>query len=180
MKNENRTPLTLTEACTLLARETVSLLEGDVIVSPSAAGMRDTLAMISGTPDLADGGALLAWVDRELEATRRLVETGEKTDSLVNLPTPLPLPDPAMQLDAVWTILQATARQDFTPEQWKSAVDAVRCLTEMDGLEDRFLNTFIPEGGFLTAGDLHDQLEQVQAALQEVRPEHVPVEVTMA
>ncbi len=89
MKNENRTHLTLTEACTLLARETVSLLEGDVIVSPAAAGMRDTLALICGTEDLADGGALLAWVDRELEATRRLAEKGEKTDSLVDLPTPL-------------------------------------------------------------------------------------------
>ncbi len=166
MKNENRTPLTLTEACTLLARETVSLLEGDVIVSPAAAGMRDTLALICGTEDLADGGALLAWVDRELEATRRLAEKGEKTDSLVDLPTPLPLPDPAMQLDAVWAILQATVQRDCAPKQWQSALDAVRCLTEMDSLEDSLLSTFIPDGGFMTAGDLHAQLEQVQAALQ--------------
>ena len=28
MKNESRTPLTLLEACTLMAREAVSLLEG--------------------------------------------------------------------------------------------------------------------------------------------------------
>ncbi|WP_300763843.1 hypothetical protein [uncultured Oscillibacter sp.] len=87
-----RSWLALTEACTLLARETVSLLEGDVIVSPAAVGMRDTLALISGTPELADGGALLAWVDRELDATRRLVETGEKTDSLMNLPRRMPPP----------------------------------------------------------------------------------------
>lgn len=179
MKNEIRTPLALTEACTLLARETVSLLEGDVIVSPAAVGMRDTLALISGTPELADGGALLAWVDRELDATRRLVETGEKTDSLMNLPTPFPLPGPVMQLDTVWAILQATAQQDSTPEQWQTAVDAVRCLTEMDSLEDMFLNGFIPQKGFLTAEDLRNLLTQVQTALQAESPEPAPEEMKM-
>ena len=71
-----------------------------------------------------------------------------------------------MQLDAVREILQAATQQQPTPEQWQTALNAARMLTEMDSLEDSLLSTFIPDGGFMTAGDLHAQLEQVQAALQ--------------
>lgn len=166
MKNESRTPLTLLEACTLMAREAVSLLEGGEDALDSGTELREALALLHSTQDLGDGGALLAWVDHELESARRFAKTGERTESLVTLNTPLPLPDPAMQLDAVWAILQATVQRDCAPKQWQSALDAVRCLTEMDSLEDSLLSTFIPDGGFMTAGDLHAQLEQVQAALQ--------------
>lgn len=166
MKKELRTPLTLTESCTLLARETVSMLEGDDAVSPSVTGMRNTLALISSQEDLGDGGVLLAWVDHEMEAVRRFAEAGELAPSLVDLPAPLPLPDPAMQLDMVWAVLQATGRSGCTREQWLDALDAVRTITEMDDLEDRLLDTFIPNGGFLTTEDLRDELEQVRAAVR--------------
>lgn len=166
MKKELRTPLTLTESCTLLARETVSMLEGDDAVSPSVTRMRNTLALVSSVEDLGDGGALLAWVDHEMESTKRFIETGERTPSLVDLPTPLPLPDPAMQLDTVWLILRTTARQGCTPSQWQDALGAVQSLTEMDGLMETLLNTFVPDGGFLTAEGLRDELERVQMAVR--------------
>ena len=96
MKSENRIPLTLLEACTLMARETVSLLEGFDEVPDSAIELLDALAMISTAQDLGDGGALLAWVNAEMENTKRLAKTGELSPSLVKLDTPLPMPDPDM------------------------------------------------------------------------------------
>ena len=107
MKSENRIPLTRLEACTLMARKAVSLLEGGAEALDSGTEFREALALLCATQALGDGGALLAWVDAELESSRRFAKTGERTESLVKLDTPLPMPDPAMQLDAVREILQA-------------------------------------------------------------------------
>ena len=167
MKTETRAPLTLCEACTLMARETVSLLDGTGDTLESATEFREALAMLNSVQDLGDGGALLAWVDTELENSKRFAETGQPYENLVKLDTPLPLPDPAMQLDAVRVILQAAAQHPCTPEQWESAREAVRILTEMDSLDDMVLNSFQPDGGFLTPEALQSQLEIVQAALRE-------------
>lgn len=165
MKNENRTPLTLLEACTLMAREAVSLLEGGEDALDSGVEFREALALLHSMQDLGDGGALLAWVDHELESVRRFAKTGERTESLVKLDAPLPLPDPAMQLDAVWMVLGTAAQGSLTEEQWQTTLNAVRSLTEMDGLEDMILCTSVPAGGFLTDGALQDLLESVQSAL---------------
>ena len=168
MKSENRIPLTLLEACTLMARETVSLLEGFDEVPDSAIELLDALAMISTAQDLGDGGALLAWVNAEMENTKRLAKTGELSPSLVKLDTPLPMPGPDMQLEAVCVLLQAVAaRRPCTMEQWETMLGAVRILTEMDSLEDMVLGAMVPAGGFLTTEGLHKQLTDVQAALAE-------------
>ena len=166
MKSENRIPLTRLEACTLMAREAVSLLEGSAEALDSGTEFREALALLHATQDLGDGGALLAWVDAELESARRFAKTGERTESLVKLDAPLPMPDPAMQLDAVREILQAATQRQPTPEQWQTALNAARMLTEMDGLEDMVLDTMIPDGGFLTTEGLRKQLTDVQAALR--------------
>lgn len=135
MKNESRTPLTLLEACTLMAREAVSLLEGGEDALDSGTELREALALLHSTQDLGDSGALLAWVDHELESARRFAKTGERTESLVTLNTPLPLPDPAMQIDAVCTLLKAAIQNHITPEQWQTVLDAMRTITEMDDLD---------------------------------------------
>ena len=166
MKSENRIPLTRLEACTLMAREAVSLLEGGAEALDSGTEFREALALLCATQDLGDGGALLARVDAELESARRFAKTGERTESLVKLDAPLPMPDPAMQLDAVREILQAATQRQPTPEQWQTALNAARMLTEMDGLEDMVLDTMIPDGGFLTTEGLRKQLTDVQAALR--------------
>ena len=132
MKSENRIPLTRLEACTLMAREAVSLLEGGAEALDSGTEFREALALLCATQDLGDGGALLAWVDAELECARRFAKTGEQP----------------------------------TPEQWQTALNAARMLTEMDGLEDMVLDTMIPDGGFLTTEGLRKQLTDVQAALR--------------
>ncbi|WP_300756029.1 hypothetical protein [uncultured Oscillibacter sp.] len=165
MKNESRIPLTRLEACTLMAREAVSLLEGGPEALDSGEKFREALALIHSSQDLGDGGALLAWVDLELERARRFAKTGERSESLVKLDTPLPLPGPAMQIDAVCEILKAAAQKPCTQEEWQTALNAARMLTEMDDLEDMVLNGKTPDGGFLTADALRDQLRSLQAAL---------------
>ena len=82
MKSENRIPLTRLEACTLMAREAVSLLEGGAEALDSGTEFREALALLCAAQDLGDGGALLAWVDAELESARRFAKTGERTESL--------------------------------------------------------------------------------------------------
>ncbi|MEY8388469.1 hypothetical protein AALC17_14465, partial [Oscillospiraceae bacterium 38-13] len=72
MNNDNRTPLTILEACILLARETVSMLEGLDQLPDSAVTLRGALALAD--KDLSDGGALLAWVDSEMEMVRHFAE----------------------------------------------------------------------------------------------------------
>ena len=124
--------------------------------------------MISTAQDLGDGGALLAWVNAQMENTKRLAKTGELSPSPVKLDTPLPMPDPDMQLDAVCVLLQAAAaRRPCTMEQWETMLGAMRTLTEMDSLEDMVLGTMVPAGGFLTTEGLRKQLADMQAALAE-------------
>ena len=171
MKTETRTPLTLLEACTLMARETVSLLDGTADTLDSASEFRDALAFLNSVQDLGDGGALLAWVESELENSRRFAETGRPYQNLVKLDTPLPLPNPEMQLDAVCVLLQAAAQRSCTPERWENMRNAVQTLTEMDSLEDMVLTGFKPRGGFLATEDLRKLLEDVQAALQSGQQE---------
>lgn len=166
MKDENRTPLTLLEACTLLARETVSLLESSDQIPTCIDGLMTTLALASSSQTLDDNGVLAGWVCAEYTNAKRFAETGERTESLIKMNTPLPMPDPAMQLDAVREILQAATQRQPTPEQWQTALNAARMLTEMDGLEDMVLDTMIPDGGFLTTEGLRKQLTDVQAALR--------------
>ena len=145
-----------------MAREAVSLLEGGADALDSGTEFREALALLHSSQDL---GALLAWVDHELESARRFAKTGGRTDSLVKLDTPLPMPDPAMQLDAVCEILKGVVQEECTQEEWQTAKNAVRMLMEMDDLEDMVLTGKVPAGGFLTVDALRDQLRVAQAAL---------------
>jgi len=167
MKSESRIPLTRLEACTLMAREAVSLLEGGEDALDSGEEFREALALLHSSEDLGDGGALLAWVDHELESARRFARTGERTDSLVRLDSPLPMPDPAMQLDAVCEILKGVVQEECTLEEWQTTQNAVRMLTEMDDLEDMVLTGKVPVGGFLSADALRNLLGRVQTALAQ-------------
>lgn len=94
MNSEKQTPLTLLDAYTLLARETVSLLEGVDQLPASAVSLCRTLILVSGKQDLSDGGALLDWVNTEMENFNHFAKTGEQTESLVKLETPLAMPAP--------------------------------------------------------------------------------------
>lgn len=171
MNNEKQMPLTLLDACTLLARETVPLLEGFDQIPDSAVSLRSALALVNSEQDLGDGGALLAWVDAEMESTKHFAETGEQTESLVRLKTPFAMPAPAMQMDAACILLKAAAQRHPTLEQWQTVLDAVRLLAEMDDLEDMILDSKVPTGGFLDVQELRTLRGSVQAAVEAKRQE---------
>ncbi len=96
-------------------------------------------------------------------------QIGQLRDAIVKLETPLPIPDPLMQLDAMWTVLCAAAQGPLTKEQWQTILDALQSLAEMDGLEDMVLCTGIPAGGFLSADALQNLLNSVQTALSKIQ-----------
>lgn len=171
MKNEHQTSLTILEACTLLARETTSLLGGFDEIPDSAVSLRNALALVGGGQDLDDGGALLAWVDAEMENTRRFAETGEQTEPLVKLAAPFAIPAPDMQLDAVCTLLKAAAQRKPTEEQWQTMLDAVRLLTEINDLDDMVLTAKAPTGGFLDIQELRSLPGIVREAIRTKRQE---------
>lgn len=165
MNNENRMPLTILESCTLLARETVSLLEGSDLLPASAVSLRNALALVCGE----QGSELLVWVDAEMENTKRFVKTGEQTKPLVKLDAPLPLPAPDMQLDAICTLLKAAVQRRPSQEQWDAMLDAVKALTEMDDLHGMILDAKVPAGGFLSAQELWTLLDSVRASIHANR-----------
>lgn len=171
MNNEKQTPLTLLDACTLLARETVSLLEGGDQLLDSAVSLCSALALVNSEQDLGDGGALLDWVDAEMENTKHFAEAGEQTESLVKLKTPSAMPAPAMQMDAACILLKAAAERHPTLKQWQTMLDAVRLLAEIDDLKDMIVNAKAPSGGFLSIQDLWTLLDGVQAAVGAKRKE---------
>ena len=171
MNSEKQTPLTLLDAYTLLARETVSLLEGVDQLPDSAVSLCRALILVCGKQDLGDGGALLDWVDAEMENTKHFAEAGEQTESLVRLKTPFAMPAPAMQMDAACILLKAAAQRHPTLEQWQTMLDAVRLLAEIDDLEDMILNAKAPSGGFLSIQDLRTLLDSVRTALEAKRQE---------
>ena len=171
MNSEKQTPLTLLDAYTLLARETVSLLEGVDQLPDSAVSLCRALILVSGKQDLSDGGALLDWVNTEMENFNHFAKTGEQTESLVKLETPLAMPAPDMQMDAAWLLLKAVAQQHPTLKQWQAMLDAVRLLAEMDDLEEMILDAKVPSGGFLSVQDLRTLLDGVQAAVEDKRKE---------
>ncbi len=171
MKNESQTSLTILEACTLLAREIASLLGGFDEIPDSAVSLRNALALVSGGQDLGDGGALLAWVDAEMENTKRFAETGEQAGPLVKLAAPFAIPAPDMQLDAVCTLLKATAQRKPTEEQWQTMLDAVRLLTEINDLDVMVLTAKAPSGGFLDIQELRSLPGIVREAIRTKRQE---------
>lgn len=161
-----------------MAREAVLLLKGCADALDSGTEFRNALALLHSSQDLGDGGALLAWVDHELEGAKRFARTGERTSSLVRLDFPLTLLVPAMQLDAVCEILKGIVQEECTQEEWQPAKNAVRMLMEMDDLEDMVLTRKVPAGGFLTVDTLWDQLRVAQATLAQ-KQGHAGAEQTL-
>jgi len=169
---EDREPLTLLDACTLMARETVSMLMKRRDALDFTIRFRDTLAFLNSKLDLGDGGALLAWVDNEMERTRQFNKTGKLPPGPVSLEAPLALPDPVMQIDAVWRILRASTETGYMKQQqWEDIVSAVNSFTRMEAMHDLLLNAYTPPDGFLTVEILRSGLAQAQTAFQGQRPE---------
>ena len=167
MTTATRTALTPLDLCTLIAHETVSILNADAGALNTSAQLREGLAIFAATKELTDdAGDLLAWIDQETENARQFAATGEDAPSLIDPDSMLPVPDAASQLDMVWALFQTAV--DQPREQRRILLDTARTITEMGGLEDMLLtaNVSAPAAGFLTAEALRADLNKVYAAFQ--------------
>jgi len=168
MKTKNRTPLTPVEVCTLMAHETVSMLDA---AGPgaldAAAELRAALAVYSAQQDLGeDGEALLAWVDAELDGAKRFAADGTDCPRVIDPDRLLKAPDAAAQMDAVWALFQTAVRYVWGHQDQKKLLDAARMITEMGGLDELVL-AVEPSEDALDAAALRRELEDVRAAFQE-------------
>ena len=165
MTTATRTALTPLDLCTLIAHETVSLLNADAEALGTTAQLREGLTVLAATKGLTDdAGDLLTWVDQEAEAARRFTATGTDAPHLIDPDSLLPTPDAATQLEMILTLFQTSV--DLPQEQRRILLDTARTLTEMGGLEDMLLTANAPAAGSLTAEDLQIEREDVRAALQ--------------
>jgi hypothetical protein len=165
MRPETRTPLTPLDLCTLIAHETVSLLNADPEAAETAAQLREGLQIVVAANELiSDAGPLVTWVDWEMASVQQFAKAGIDAPPLIDPDRLLPVPDAYAQMDAVWMIFQTAVERPL--EQRHILLNMARTLTEIGGLEDMLLTTNIPAVGFLTAEDLRAELEDVRMALQ--------------
>ena len=148
-----RTTLTPLDLCTLIAHETVSLLNADAEALGTAAQLREGLTVLAAAKGLTDdAGDLLTWIDREVESAKQFTATETDAPHLIDPDSLLLTPDAATQMEMVWTLFQASV--DQPQEQRRVLLDTARALTEMGGLEDMLLTANAPAAGSLTAEDL--------------------------
>lgn len=165
MRPENRTPLTPIDLCTLIAHETVALINADPDAAETAARLREGLQIVVAANGLTkDAGLLVTWVDWELAGVQQFAKAGIDTPPLLDPDRLLPVPDAYAQMDAVWLLFQTAV--ESAQEHRRALLETARTVTEMGGLEDMLLTTNIPAVGFLTAEDLRAELEDVRMALQ--------------
>ena len=166
MKMNNSIPLSSIEVCTLMAHETVALLDAaDSAVLDAAAEFREALKVFSAAQGLGeDGEALLAWVDAEIENAELFAGGGGDSPHLIDPDRLLPVPNAAAQLDAVWALFETAADERKTGSR-KSLLSAARMLTDMGGLSDLLLTARQPSK-VLSAAALQSELADVRVALQ--------------
>lgn len=172
MKPKNRTPLTPTDLCTLIAHETVALLNADPEAIEAAAQLREGLQIIVAANELMkEAGPLVTWVDWEMAGVQQFAKTGIDTTPLIAPDRLLPVPDAYAQMDAVWMLFRTAVERTLNQRQVLFSV--ARTLTEMGGLEDMLLTAKRPAAGFLTAEALRTELEDVRMALQSQTTQEV-------
>ena len=160
-----RTALTPLDLCTLIAHETVSLLNTHAGALKTAAELREGLAVLAAAKELTDdAGDLLTWIDREIEIAKPFTATGTDATHLIDPDSLLTKPDAAAQVDMIWILFKAAV--DQPQEQRRVLLYTARTLTQLDGLDYMLLAASAPATGSLTAEDLRTELQNVRAALQ--------------
>lgn len=166
MKTNNSVPLSPIEVCTLMAHETVALLDAaDDSSLDAAAEFREALKVFSAAQGLGeDGDTLLAWVDAEIKSAKQFAAGGGDSPRVIDPDRLLPVPNAAAQLDAVWALFETAADECETGSR-QSLLNAARMLTDMGGLSDLLLTAKQPSK-VLSAAMLQSELADVRTALQ--------------
>ena len=166
MENKTRVSLTPLDVCTLMACETVSMLDAAPDPLKSAAELRSAMTAFAVVRGLGKEGApLLAWVDAEIDSAKRFAESGEDSPHLVDPDRLLAVPDAAEQLEVVWMLFGTAIKEECTPQERTLLWNAAITLTEIGGLDDLIL-TATPSMVSSRANALREELTEVRAALE--------------
>ena len=148
------------------AYETVSLLTTvETEIPQCVQELRTAVETHSGIHDLGkDGKTLLDWLDMEIAAAQRFVADGVSRPNLIDMERLDTAPDTVAQMDLVWMLFDAAAREECLPEQRRALLSTARTVTEMCGMDDLLLATVKPKVAKLAAG-LRAELAEVRDSL---------------
>lgn len=168
MNTDNRMSLTPTEACTLIAHETVILLDTVQTELPRCVGdLRAALAALTELHGLGrDGETLLAWVDEEIANAEKFVADGTNLPNLIDTCQVDTVPDAVTQMEVVWALFGAAAMEGCGPEQRRALLNTARTVTEMCSLDDLLLATLKPNTAKLAEG-LRAELADIREVLHK-------------
>ena len=166
METKNHMSLAPLDVCTLMACETVSMLDAVPDTLNSAARLRSALTVFAAARELGrEGGSLLAWVDAEIDSAKRFMECGEDADRVIDPDCLLAVADAAEQVDVIWMLFETAVTSECEPRERRLLLDAARMLTEIAGLDDLLL-TAAPPAVSPHARELREELAEVRSALQ--------------
>ena len=167
MNETNCLHLTHTEVCTLMAHETVSLLESADTLE--AAGLcRAAMEAFCTMQELGEAGeALLLWVDMELESAKLFAAEGKDSIHLIDSDRLLKVPDAAAQLAMIWALFETAAKAECSQDARQTLLNAAHTLTEMGGLDDLILTAHQPAKA-LDAAALQTEQADVCAAIRKM------------
>ena len=167
MSETNDLHLTPTEVCTLMAHETVSLLESADTLD-TANVCRTAIETFCRMRELGEAGeALLIWVDTELESAKLFAAEGKDSHHFIDSDRLLKVPDAAAQLAMIWSLFETAAMAGCGLDSRRALLDAARTFTEMGGLDDLILT--IPQPAMvLDSAALQTELADVCSAIQKI------------
>ncbi len=167
MNEINDNLLSHSEVCTLMAHETVAMLDTAETVN-TAIACRMAIAAFSNLQGLGENGeALLRWVDMELETTRKFVEEGVDSAHILDPNRLIGVPNAAAQVSMLWALFETATLENCGQSDRKILLDAARTFAEMGGLDDLLLAAEPPAEAF-KAGALQMELNDIVNALKDV------------
>ena len=161
-----QTQFTNTESCSLIAYETVALLNTvETEIPRCVQELRTAVETLSGIHNLGkDGKTLLDWLDMEIAAAQQFIADGVSLPNLIDMERLDTVPDAVAQMDLVWLLFDAAAREECLPEQRRVLLSTAQTITEMCGVDDLLLATVKPNVAKLAAG-LRAELAEVRGSL---------------
>lgn len=167
MNGTDNLHLTHTEVCTLMAHETVSLLESADTLD-TANLCRTAIETFCKMRELGEAGeALLLWVDMELESAKLFAAEGKDSLHLIDSDRLLKVPDAAAQMTMVWSLFETAAMAGCGLDARQALLDAAHAFTEMGGLDDLILTVQQPTMA-LNAAALEVELTDVCSGIQRM------------